>query len=71
MNQVKSTLLIQYLLYRIQYNVGCSQTRDRKPSYSTERNNLMSDTLPRPIATRRRIKVIDGCQKTADYCTVL
>ena len=63
--QVKSTLLIQYLLYRIQYNVGCNQTRDRKPSYSTENNNLMSDTLPRPKATRLRIKVVYGCQKMA------
>ena len=47
-NRVISTLNSTVTLYRVQYNVGCSQTRDRKPRYSKERimNERLCHTRP-------------------------
>ena len=51
---------VQYLLYKIQYNVGSSQTRDPKPVTEQKTIILMSDTMPRLMATRLRIKGVNG-----------
>ena len=50
--QVTSDLGLQEHISRVQYNVGCSQTRDRKPRYSksmfmNERSDDTSTDSPR------------------------
>ena len=62
MKQVKSTFLAQYLRYRVQHNSFVARSETPKHRYSTESSDLISVPMPRPIATRRRIKVVDGCQ---------